>query len=727
MDGLHLDGMSTPLDGATDRFTIEQTGGGFTSCPVVAPPNSTGLPQDQRPWQVPVIVVATIIGTALIVLVLLMLICYRRKCSDQKKQNGGPKNVTATAKNQDATRHAVTTITAVHQKSPEEIRMGSVRPDVIVPELHPERGSWSDNGSGVDNPGYADELTLPAERYDIDNASSIAPSDLADVVAHYRNYRNGTLRNQPIREISPVRFPVGSSAGGAVLTASRLHSPINDLTRVSPTKQVTRHSPSNILDKPALRTVTPASKRVHDSVRSTPLSGISELFPSSTTSGDSSYADRHRHHRPRSAGGQTAAVLRHTPTVGLTVDEVNRLSGSKRCTPVSALDTISSSSDRLTPNIINTTDFTHDDLVKTPVLPDSSTDDDDETNDTFTCSEFEFDNDHMRRDFTNPNRLALPPPTSRPNKFSVNAAAAHRKYKSREKLIDGLSSNSTKDDSLSAALVTSDDETSTITPRTTSGKLPTDALKMDLLNWGSNFQKLVGVFNDIAQLPEPFSNGHENGFRSHSATTGPYGHVASTSPYGHSKSASPYECNKPAIPYDQVRYAASRGISASPHGNNSSTSPYGQSKSTSPYGHSGTNNHYEHDNFTNPYRLANYGRSPENVVRIETSRSPYGHEPTTCSPQPTDYHELNFDSKPPPLRSGRTSLSPTGHSLSDGGSVYNSRPEVVRHVRSGSSPLHTTSPHRTSSSIPSPVSDLSDSQRPSKIGTVFENINEEYV
>jgi len=85
-----LNGEQLPLDGATDRFDVQQLGGVSYQCDVVTVPVSASPPgggtDGQPPWLLPVIIVCAIVGVCLIVLLIILIIfCVRRRRSRHSK------------------------------------------------------------------------------------------------------------------------------------------------------------------------------------------------------------------------------------------------------------------------------------------------------------------------------------------------------------------------------------------------------------------------------------------------------------------------------------------------------------------------------------------------------------------------------------------------------------------------------------------------------------------
>lgn len=390
---------------------------------------------------------------------------------------------------------------AYQERALAERSLGS-RPDLVVAggraTLPIRESAVILEPNGFENTGYLEE---PPEHYDIDNASSIAPSDLVDVVNHYKQYRRGML-NHDKRNHHHGNHRHGITPSPSSMLASRPRESPLTVSRQSPAPFSShRQSPNPMLYGANNRHVQPSPVTVGNglsrksphhhldrttplppgSMRSTPLSGIDGLY--SPVSSASSYEHPHLPaSRPNSHLRQPISSLgiRATPTVGLTVDEVNRLNARHKNSSSSG---DSSSEDGDKPNKINHTDFTHADLMNPAAAmppPDSSSESD-TNDDTFTCSEFEFDNDRMRQDFNNPNRLA-PPKLSRVSEHEDTDNSRN-------------GSNNPRDDSFSTFLTSDEDM-----PGTGSKKAP---LNWDyLLNWGPNFEKLVGVFTDIAQLPD---------------------------------------------------------------------------------------------------------------------------------------------------------------------------------------------------------------------------------
>ena len=79
-----LDGEQLPLDGATDRFDVEQVGEVLSQCDV-PPPGGAGGGQSPA-WRLPVVIVCAVVGFCLVLLLILLLVfCVRRHRSRKRK------------------------------------------------------------------------------------------------------------------------------------------------------------------------------------------------------------------------------------------------------------------------------------------------------------------------------------------------------------------------------------------------------------------------------------------------------------------------------------------------------------------------------------------------------------------------------------------------------------------------------------------------------------------
>ena len=615
MKEVRLDGEILPFDGSTDRFVAEPIhgGGDNVTCPGVLAVGAPG-----KPLHVAVIVVivffAILIAAILVTFFVIRMRRRRKNAAQTPKLNGnvggksnGPildKTSSDSRSHQDSgftengdlseeaiIQQHVARELATQMYNEREVReqFGQSRPDLVAPEMGSvhigEGGVPLDNG--VDNNGYSEE---PPEHYDIDNASSIAPSDLVDVVSHYKRYRqlsNGgnnpnkhqynapggqhrhphsrhtpspatmlggkpyTIRESPLtvaNRQSPATAmlagqhrdspnihamastPLGRGVSpmphmnGGILPRQQGHnisgpsppavSPVimNNLSRQSPITALGDRATSPLNHNQLARGQSPSVLHMRDkrmsplptggnSLRSTPVNG---LYQSNASNSSASYSDRNpalpNGHsgppaRPNSRLRQplNQLGLRGTPTRGLTVEDVERLNARTKPSPVSTLDVGSSSGDDEPPkNLPNQYrgPISPFGPPAFPVAPPPDSSSDDGSSDSFTCSEFEYDNDKVRNNDLSSHRLTFP----------KLAEVSENEDTDVSRTFTPNGSDSNREGSLSTFF--SDDDM----PKSGS-KLLNGALNWDyLLNWGPNFEKLVGVFKDIAELPDGTSN-----------------------------------------------------------------------------------------------------------------------------------------------------------------------------------------------------------------------------
>lgn len=404
------------------------------------------------------------------------------------------------------------------------------RPDIIErevvsksPPLRDEHSMPMPNQHHThDHPGGVDlsESGFP-EHYDLENASSIAPSDI-DVVYHYKGYREaGGVRkykatpppvtsythhkhtpsapqqqhrhsphhSSPFSRIPPQTSQTQSTNG------IRQHQS-TPLARLSPSSELSSQRPRiltlhDISGKPlqsALLATTSSSGGVgKDALHSNSERSLNSPVMSQL-SGQSSSASRTK---PAPPQPKMKAV---SPPMGLTAEEIQRLNVRPRTS--SLVSTLSSE----VPRPGGSHHLSH--LHSNVDAQSSTSTDESDANDSFTCSEIEYDdlNRHMidsNREILDSDRQIIdsdrenertdmtnkPPPLPPPS-------------------YDGFDSSFRG--SLST-LVASDDELSNHISnmyRPQNAASPSTLGWDYLLNWGLNFEKLMGVFNDIAELPD---------------------------------------------------------------------------------------------------------------------------------------------------------------------------------------------------------------------------------
>lgn len=366
-----------------------------------------------------------------------------------------------------------------------------------------------------DHPSGMDLNSEVPEHYDLENASSIAPSDI-DIVYHYKGFREAA----GVRKYKATPPPI-AGYHHKHQTPQHRHSPHHSSgypPRVLPqasqpppqprqhqTTPLARLSPSSELSQ------QPRILTLHD-ISGKPLQ--SALLATTSSSGgvgkDALHSNSERSlNSPvmSQLSGQSSSAGRKTPSappqvpqvvsvgsgaVGLTAEEIERMNARQRTSSlVSTLDAVSSSSEA--PRGGGVSHHMSHRHHSPPVDNRSSTGSDDESgNDSFTCSEIEYDNNSINADKpedvrrqnvssgSNPKKPILPPP-----------------YESFDSSFRG---------SLST-LVASDDDLAphvgSALYRQANGSPAPATLGWDyLLNWGPNFESMIGVFKDIAELPD---------------------------------------------------------------------------------------------------------------------------------------------------------------------------------------------------------------------------------
>ena len=371
-----------------------------------------------------------------------------------------------------------------------------------------------------DHPNGIDMNSEIPEHYDLENASSIAPSDI-DIVYHYKGFREASgirkykatpppmagyhhKHQTPQHRHSP-HHPSGYPP--RVITQSSQQPPqsrqhqTTPLARLSPSSELSQQprilTLHDISGKPlqsALLATTSSSGGVgKDALHSNSERSLNSPVMSQL-SGQSSSAGR----KTPSATPQVSKVVSvGSGAVGLTAEEIERMNARQRTSSlVSTLDAVSSSSEAPRVGVIgHHMSHRH---HSPPVDNRSSTGSDDESgNDSFTCSEIEYDNNSISADKpeevrrqninngNNNNKPILPPP-----------------YESFDSSFRG---------SLST-LVASDDDLaphvgSVLYRQANGSPAPATLSWGDYLNWGPNFESMIGVYKDIAELPDSAVNG----------------------------------------------------------------------------------------------------------------------------------------------------------------------------------------------------------------------------
>ncbi|XP_059080013.1 cadherin-related tumor suppressor-like [Tigriopus californicus] len=225
------------------------------------------------------------------------------------------------------------------------------RPDMVEPpsSLHHQLNPV------VDDPLYNSPHNDPsaAEHYDLENASSIAPSDI-DIVYHYKGYRNGN-RHRGKSPLSPFHKKQGGS--------KHQNTP---LARLSPSSEMSHNTPriltlGDLSGKPMPPTLM--SEQSERSLHS-PISHLS-----------SSRSSRHRSPRSRHQRGLTSENVARFNQHSVTPPQKSTL--------VNTLDMVGMGSEALKKSDYGS---------KSPTLGDvQSSSSSDNENDSFTCSEYEYE------------------------------------------------------------------------------------------------------------------------------------------------------------------------------------------------------------------------------------------------------------------------------------------------------------------------------------------------
>ncbi|XP_034473872.1 cadherin-related tumor suppressor [Drosophila innubila] len=393
-----------------------------------------------------------------------------------------------------------------------------------IPPLNPLHPL--DHGSSVD---MGSEYP---EHYDLENASSIAPSDI-DIVYHYKGYREAGGMRKYKATTPPVAAYTHHKHQSSAAQQQHRHSPRHAVnapfvprvpnqgqqppasTSTSRTHQTTplaRLSPSSELSSQQPRILT-----LHD-ISGKPLQ--SALLATTSSSGgvgkDALHSNSERSlNSPvmSQMSGQSSSASRQKsvapPQAGLTAEEIERLNARPRtCSLVSTLD-LSSSSEAPTPRVSG--GALHLSLGG-DVDAHSSTSTDESGNDSFTCSEIEYDNNSLSGDgkySTSKSMLDSRSPVARalsgdparnPNVVKTPPIPPHA-YEGFESSFRG---------SLSTLVASDDDLANHLSGiyRKASGAASPSATTLGweyLLNWGPSYENLMGVFKDIAELPDTTS------------------------------------------------------------------------------------------------------------------------------------------------------------------------------------------------------------------------------
>ncbi|KAH8237858.1 hypothetical protein KR032_003993 [Drosophila birchii] len=334
----------------------------------------------------------------------------------------------------------------------------------MPPPLHP---------LPLEHAGSVDLGSEYPEHYDLENASSIAPSDI-DIVYHYKGYREaGGLRKY--KATAP---------------------PVSELSSQQP-RILTLHDISGKPLQSALLATTSSSGGVgKDALHSNSERSLNSPVMSQL-SGQSSSASRQKPGVPQQAPPQTS--------MGLTAEEIERLNARPRtCSLVSTLDAVSSSSEapRVPSSALHMS--LGGGMHNTDVDAHSSTSTDESGNDSFTCSEIEYDNNSLSGDGKystskslldgrSPVARALSgEPSRNPSVVKTPPIPPHA--------YDGFESSFRG--SLSTLVASDEDIANHLSGIYRKANGTASPGWEYLLNWGPSYENLMGVFKDIAELPD---------------------------------------------------------------------------------------------------------------------------------------------------------------------------------------------------------------------------------
>uniref|UniRef100_A0A1A8I729 FAT tumor suppressor homolog 4 n=1 Tax=Nothobranchius kuhntae TaxID=321403 RepID=A0A1A8I729_NOTKU len=339
------------------------------------------------------------------------------------------------------------------------------------------------------------------EHYDIDNASSIAPSD-ADIIQHYKQFRSHTPKFS-IQRHSPLGFarqsplPLGASSYTyqPQYTQALRSTPLSHSHSACPTPNpLSRHSPAPFTKPSSFYRNTPTRELNLARREGSPMDMHNEMcqpppmFNYATRLGRRSKSPQtmasHGHvSRPSSRLKQPVEQipLETGPPVGLSIEEVERLNTPRPRNPsICSADHGRSSSEEDCRRPLS--------RVRNPAdgipAPESSSESD--SHDSFTCSEMEYDRE---KPVSYSSRV---PKLSQVNESDADdeeygGRLKQRRYSSRR--AEG-----------GPGQMPSTEQHYTLPHKL--GQQAGGFNWDNLLNWGPGFGQYVDVFKDLASLPE---------------------------------------------------------------------------------------------------------------------------------------------------------------------------------------------------------------------------------
>ncbi|XP_066575944.1 protocadherin Fat 4 [Amia ocellicauda] len=471
--------------------------GGFT-CSTTKGPDELSLPI----WAVPAIVGSCATALALVVLSLILCNhCRGRKTTvpkEEKKPKEKKKKGSENVAFDDPDNIPPYGDDMTVRKQPE----GNPKPDIIErenPYLIYDETDIPHNTETVPSAPCAPCVGTEAdiEHYDIDNASSIAPSD-ADIIQHYKQFRSHTPKFS-IQRHSPLGFarqsplPLGASSYTYQPSYSQglRSTPLSHSTCPTP-NPLSRHSPAPFSKPSSFYRNSPARELNLARREGSPL----DLHGEVCQPGMFNYATRlgRRSKSPQTMAGHGSRPgsrlkqpieqipLETGPPVGLSIEEVERLNTPRPRNPsiCSADHGRSSSEDdcrRPLSRIRNPADGIP--------APESSSESD--SHDSFTCSEMEYDRE---KPMAYSSRM---PKLSQVNESDADDEDYGGRLKQRR-----YSSRRAEGGPSTSQLPSTEHYTLPHKLGAQAGSFNWD----NLLNWGPGFGHYVDVFKDLALLPE---------------------------------------------------------------------------------------------------------------------------------------------------------------------------------------------------------------------------------
>ncbi|XP_022091610.1 protocadherin Fat 4-like isoform X2 [Acanthaster planci] len=596
LENFKINGAALPLDGANDMFEAvpsENTGEGCDGIDVCSPNPclvdqicmvdgdgfrceckagftgedckipSTGPPESDNTLVIVLVSVFAFVVIVIIVGCLLLLRRYRNKARKAKEIATGNSKTNFSMDSLDNPGFSADTfdnptmIGSQHNKTGNGAELISQQPDIIEQNTFsgmPEESFIVDSDDVVIGEEASGRDQEAPEHYDLENASSIAPSDI-EPAYHYRYYHDGRERKQkrhgyryspnpmlarigtppcesPVSQVSsnhlnithnpnPNSLHVRSSPSNVQHSTPMENiraSPANALARQSPGLQAMRQSPSlQLLKNESSRSATPLRlSRANTPVRNaaSPIGSEhsynqSELRSQGHRSDISSHLSgqgdqpahvgAHRPPRPPSRLKETSPVDASRP-LGLTVEEVKRLntarpdlmSGSHAST-IDNLSSVSSSKRQQQQQHQHHSNLPPlpPDLEPSPLLEPPESTSSDETAGSFTCSEVESDTEKLKSRKLDPGRLFLSG-LSQMDDEEGDEPETYEQFSAPFQSKEGLDSVG---GSLSTLFASEDEH---VDPKKTNGQFSWD----QFLNWGPRFETLEGVFVDIALLQD---------------------------------------------------------------------------------------------------------------------------------------------------------------------------------------------------------------------------------